>query len=129
MEEFMGNILIVDDDRQFRSMLNRLLREKGHSIQECSDGIYMDEILRNGDIDMVFLDVIMEQKSGMEALIEVRQKYPHVEVVLMSGADSRLADDFFQAAEYWGARGCLQKPFSIEDVYRLVDEVLGSSNG
>ena len=120
----MSRILVVDDDRQFRSMLHRLLTDKGYLVDECSDGEYIDDFLIKGEIDLVFLDMIMERRGGMESLIEIRQKYSDVPVILISGACTELADDLLKTAEHLGAVGYLQKPFSVDNLFGLVDTVL-----
>ena len=120
----MHRILIVDDDRQFRSMLRRLLADKGYQVDECSDGELIESVLEKGETGLIFLDIIMERKSGLESLIEIRQKHPGIPVVLVSGTSSEMAEDLFKAAEYWGAAGCLQKPFSSEEIFQIIDSIM-----
>lgn len=121
----MSRILIADDDRQFRTMLCRLLTDGGHQVRECTDGEYIGAILAEGGTELVLLDMIMERKGGLETLVEIRRNHPQVPVVLVSGADGDSGEDFLKAAEYWGAAGGLRKPFSAADLFAMIDRILG----
>ena len=124
MGEEMSRILIVDDDRQFRTMLSRLLAGKGHMVLECGDGEEVEAILGSDRVDLVFLDMIMEKKGGLEALKDIRMCYPHIPVVLVSGNSIELVRDVFGAADLVGAVGYLQKPFSAQALFQAVDDAL-----
>lgn len=121
----MARILIVDDDRQFRRMMERLLADRGHEVRECGDGIEIGDALRDWEAELIFLDMIMEKKSGIDALSDLRRSHPGIPVLLVSGSDMDLVRDTFAAAGMVGAAGYLQKPFSAESLYRAVGEALG----
>lgn len=121
----MARILIADDDRQFRTMLCRLLKDSGHQVRECTDGEYIEGILSEGETDLVLLDMIMERQGGLETLVAIRRNHPQVPVVLVSGADGDSGDDFLKAADYWGAAGTLRKPFSATELFAMIDRTLG----
>ncbi len=121
----MARILIADDDGQFGSMFAGLLTDRGHEVRECTDGEYIEAILAEGGFELVLLDMIMEKKGGLETLVGLRRDHPELPVVVVSGADGGPGEDIFQAAAYWGAAGCLRKPFSPEEIFSVIDRVLG----
>ena len=121
----MSRILIADDDRQFRTMLRRLLTDSGHQVRECTDGEYIGAILAEGGTDLVLLDMIMERQGGLETLVAIRRSHPQVPVVLVSGADNDTGDDLLKAAECRGAVGSLRKPFSATELLAMIDRILG----
>jgi DNA-binding NtrC family response regulator len=83
MKEF--NILIVDDEEEFRDLTVKILNKRGVSAQGAESGEKALEILRRSRIDVVLLDVKMPGMDGIETLRHIRNESPLVEVVLLTG--------------------------------------------
>lgn len=108
----MSRILLVDDDESFRSMLGITLRQMGHEVLEADNG---DEGLRLAAAeppDLVFLDMIMPEKEGLETITALRRRQPDVKIIAMSGGSRDGKVDYLKVAKRMGAVHTLTKPFS-----------------
>ncbi len=85
-----AKILIVDDNDLMRTLLRGILRsENCQVIGEARNGsIALDSIARNKP-DIVFLDVVMPEMDGLEALQNIKSKHPEIVVVMITGNPSK----------------------------------------
>jgi len=117
----MASILIVDDEKNIRTMLASYVRARGHSVEVAADGVAALEMVRRENYDLVFSDVRMVGLDGLALLRAIRQRWPDVVVVLMTAyATVAQAVEAMRA----GAYDYLVKPFSIEEVGLTLDRVL-----
>jgi DNA-binding NtrC family response regulator len=117
----MASILIVDDEKNIRTMLASFLHDRGHAPEVAADGVEAIEKLRRGTFDLVFSDIRMAGLDGLALLREIRSRWPDVVVVLMTAyATVAQAVEAMRA----GAYDYLVKPFSTEEVGLAVDRVL-----
>ena len=63
----------------------------------------------------------MPEQEGIATIKEIRQKYPDLKVIAMSGA---FGGDYLRIAGFLGANGTLAKPLKLESILRVIDEVL-----
>lgn len=82
-----GTILVVEDDPALRRSTARLLRQAGHEALLAADAMEALATLaaRCGKVDVVLTDVIMQGMNGRELQREVAQRFPEVQIVLMTG--------------------------------------------
>lgn len=112
-----ASILIVDDDRGQRSLLESFLRAQGYRTQTAASGEEALEILLNTSFTMMISDVRMPGMSGIETLRRVRQKHPTLPVLLVTAfADIRSA----VAAMRDGAVNYLAKPIDLDELIATV---------
>lgn len=78
-------ILIVDDEKDFVEMLSLRLAETGENILSAFSGTECLEALEKQDIDVIILDIKMPGMDGIEALKEIKNRYPLIEVILLTG--------------------------------------------
>jgi DNA-binding NtrC family response regulator len=82
-----GRVLVVDDDEMVRWSTARTLRRAGYQVLEAGDAdealICMQE--HGAHVSLVLSDVIMPKQSGYELGQVLRTRWPHIEVVLISG--------------------------------------------
>src|SRR5882757_9058023 len=109
-------VLIADDDRLILSSLQYALGQRGHKVLVAENGIRAIEHLETVPVDVVFLDVVMPQKEGLETLLELRRRFPSMPVYVMSGGGSRNKHDFLSVARKFGATGVLRKPITPADL-------------
>ena len=113
----VDSILIVDDDRGQRSLLETFLRAQGYRTQSAASGEAALELLLNGTFAMMISDVRMPGISGIETLRRVRQKHPTLPVLLVTAfADIRSA----VAAMRDGAVNYLAKPIDLDELIATV---------
>jgi two-component system cell cycle sensor histidine kinase/response regulator CckA len=78
-----------------------------------------------GQVRLVLLDLTMPRLDGEQTLLEMRRVAPGISVVLMSGYSERELSERFAGK---GLAGCLEKPFSREDLRRLLRRVLAEDH-
>ncbi|HEY9316697.1 MAG TPA: PAS domain S-box protein [Achromobacter sp.] len=103
-------IMLVDDDTQVGTVLRALLEDLGHQVSFCTDASAALQRLGDaqGAMDVVIADVQMAGLDGMELAKRVRTKWPHIRVVLTTGAAGRAAGSDAHAFPL------LPKPWSME---------------
>ena len=116
-------LLLVDDEDAIREIGQELLEDMGYEVLLARNGKEaVDQYKKNKDnIDIVLLDIMMPVMGGGEAYDRLRAINPKVKVLLWSGAN---VND--QATEMLrrGCYGFIQKPFSIEQLSRIIREIL-----
>ncbi len=76
-------ILVVDDQRTALAIIVRMLKEAGYdNTVTCADERDVINILKYQDVEIVLLDLVMPHISGEELLLEIRQKYPQIPVIM-----------------------------------------------
>jgi len=73
MDETPLNILIADDNQSDRMILSAIVKKMGHQVCEAADGIQAVEQFTDKKPDIILLDVMMPNKNGQEAAIEIKQ--------------------------------------------------------
>ena len=120
-------ILIVEDDSSLRWLTGQILTQFGYTVLEAGDGSHALALAeeRAGDIDILLTDVVMPRFNGRQLARQVRQFYPHIAVLLMSGYAAEIA------AQHDGnelALPFLEKPFTPQELGLKVREVLDQSD-
>jgi two-component system, cell cycle sensor histidine kinase and response regulator CckA len=101
-------VLVVEDERLVRSVVQRMLESAGHDVLLAKDAAEaIDTFLRRGQIDLVVTDLSMPGMSGQELATELRALDPSVRVLFLSGYPG--ADVALDAHSDF-----LAKPFSRE---------------
>ena len=84
----MTNILVVDDDRATRHILQKVLTDGGYQTTVAKDGIEALEALRKRRFDLLLLDVWMPRMNGLELLARLRTRKTKPRVVVMTSDDA-----------------------------------------
>lgn len=124
----MAKIIVADDEPFMQAILGDVLREhKGHNVTICDNGRDLVEKVREaeGRYDLGFFDRDMPQMSGTEATRIIRQLGYNFPIWLISARDTYQIKEEGDKA---GITGYLQKPFNIENLLRVVDDVLEPSH-
>ena len=122
----MWHLLVVDDDRNFRIILRRMLERAGYQVEEAPDGEEATELARRHAFDLAIVDMLMPRKDGLETIKELRRIYPGLKVIAVSaGSQRRAASSLLIAAEVAGADRTLTKPFGTQEILNAVDTLLG----
>lgn len=118
--------LVVDDDPDVVEFMTHLLRSAGYDVSSASDG---DEALRQAeahDPDVVFLDINIPEQDGWLVCSKLKMPPKGPTIVLITGRTENDTDRF---AGFVHADEVLRKPFTEEDVRRVMDEVCRSAAG
>jgi CheY-like chemotaxis protein len=79
------SILVVEDDEKLRAMLRRTLRGAGWHVRVAEDGREALESFGSETPDLLLTDIDMPNMNGIELVARVRERYPDLPVVFMSG--------------------------------------------
>jgi len=123
-------ILVVDDEASILQSLEGILSDEGFEVVSAENGnealIKVEEVLP----DLVLLDIWMPGMDGIETLVKIREAYPYLQVVMMSGHGT--IETAVKATKL-GAYDFIEKPLSMEkllhtvrktlDYYRLEEEI------
>ena len=116
------NIAIVDDTHEIIDMLSKTLsRNKSYHISTYSNPVTAVNNI-DSKIDVVFLDIVMPQMDGLEALEKIVEKNPNIKVIMMT-ASSTL--DRVLKAHKFGATHYIMKPFdSMQNIEKKLEAVI-----
>jgi two-component system nitrogen regulation response regulator NtrX len=116
-----AQLLLVDDDANTLASLSRAFRLAGHEATVCDNANRAVELLRSEKFDLIFSDVVMPGKSGLEFLEEIKNAGVKVPVILISGqANIEMA----VRATKLGALDFLEKPLSTDKLLVTVENAL-----
>ena len=104
----MYNILVVDDDKEIVNAIDIYLRKEGYKIYKAYNGEEAMEVLKNEEIHLIILDVMMPKKDGLETLEEIR-KNKTIPVIMLSAKSEDY--DKIEGLDL-GADDYVTKPFS-----------------
>ena len=127
-ENPLARILIIDDEATIRRPLKIFLERAGHEVMDAANGSEAVRLWRQQAGDLVITDIHMPEKNGLEAIIELRQIAPRARFLAMSGGDMNARVDVLGDATLLGAVRTISKPFTLEEMLRAVEEVLGSGD-
>lgn len=117
----MPSILVVDDDDILRSVLRAFLRAEGFQIFTAASGPEALEIVNKEPLDLMISDIRMRPMNGIELLRAVKQSHPQLPVIMLTAYSSR---DTAREAEQLGAFAYLAKPFTNDEVTRIVKDAI-----
>jgi CheY-like chemotaxis protein len=120
----MAQILIIDDDGLFRSMLGATLVHFGHDVVEAANGAQGLDLYQRAQPDLIITDLVMPQMEGFEVLMNFKKHHPRAKIIVMSGGVRGQTVDFLEMATRLGASGVLAKPFSTDVLIKAIDALL-----
>jgi CheY-like chemotaxis protein len=117
-------ILLVEDEAAVRSLVKRILSQKGYRVLEASDGAIALRLAAGhvGEIDLVLTDVAMPNLGGRGMVEELRELSPGLRILFMSGIPK---EDVFPDKGIASRTPYLQKPFTSEGILSEVRAALG----
>ncbi|MEA3353267.1 MAG: response regulator [Campylobacterota bacterium] len=117
----MVKVLVVDDANLMHKLIKGMLSSRDVKIEDALDGEQAIEMAKKEKPDVVFLDVVMPKKDGIETLKELKEIYPDIKVIMASSMGTK--DKIVESLKI-GAMGFLQKPFEEDSFLEKFDEVL-----
>ncbi|MBF9255616.1 response regulator [Pontibacter sp. 172403-2] len=120
----MKRILIVDDSFYMRTMLKNMLTDAGYDVVgEAPNGQTALELAKSTNPDLITLDVILPDNTGLDVLKGIKAEQPDMKVIIVSAVGQEVIMN--EAMEY-GALSYIVKPFSEEKVLEVVSKTLAS---
>lgn len=116
-------VLIVDDEQGVRGVLTEMLKAGGYPAESVSEGREALRALRTTPFDVMITDVRLPDISGLELLAVVRDKYPWLPVIVITGYAT--IDSTIKAMRL-GAVDYIPKPFTRDSVMASLEQALQS---
>lgn len=107
------DLLIIEDDADFRATTAQWMQRKGHSVYEAADGRSALELLQQRQFQVVILDANLPDVHGIDLLLELRRRSEEIEVVILTG--SATVETAVEAMKR-GACDYLSKPFPLAEL-------------
>lgn len=120
----MQKILIVDDEPLIREGMKQALEMEDFQVEIAGNGSEALEIINDFNPQLVITDIIMPEKDGIEVIWTLREKYPDVKIIAISGGGRISANDHLKIAKKLGANTILTKPFSTTELVEEINKVL-----
>src|SRR5205085_2607152 len=116
-----STILVADDDRAIRMVLNQALIRLGHDVRMTGNAATLWRWVADGEGDLVITDVIMPDGNGLDLIPRIKKARPELRIVVMSAQNTLLTA--VKATER-GAFEYLPKPFDLRELVRVVERAL-----
>lgn len=123
----MANILVVDDQKEIRTLIERILVRENHSIYQAADGNEGLAVFETESIDLIITDLLMPEKEGMEMIKQIRKTHPAIKIIAISGGGIVDSATYLHVASILGANKTISKPFKAADLIAAVNELLQNS--
>ena len=120
----MAHILIMEDDDQFRRVLRVMLETSGYQVTDAADGEAGLSLYRKAPTDLIIVDIFMPWKEGLETIIELKEDFPDVKIIAISGGGRGGHLKYLDRARFFGAQKSLDKPFKKKEMLEAVGELL-----
>ncbi|WP_339719740.1 response regulator [uncultured Paraglaciecola sp.] len=119
---FDATILVVDDSALIRKALKRILNKLGYNnLLEADDGRSGLEVVKSGAADFMFMDVVMEDMNGDEALSEIRKTGSDIPVVMLSSVTDQT---LVNKCQDLGISGFIFKPIQANNGEEIIVQYL-----
>jgi two-component system, NtrC family, nitrogen regulation response regulator GlnG len=116
-----ATILVADDDRAIRTVLNQALARLGHDVRMTGNAATLWRWVADGEGDLVITDVIMPDENGLDLIPRIKKLRPDLRVIVMSAQNTLLTA--VKATER-GAFEYLPKPFDLRELISVVERAL-----
>jgi two-component system nitrogen regulation response regulator GlnG len=116
-----STILVADDDRAIRMVLNQALVRLGHDVRMTGNAATLWRWIADGEGDLVITDVIMPDENGLDLIPRIKRIRPDLRVIVMSAQNT--LSTAVKATER-GAFEYLPKPFDLRELVNVVERAL-----
>ncbi|NOT86098.1 MAG: sigma-54-dependent Fis family transcriptional regulator [Methylococcaceae bacterium] len=114
-------ILVVDDEPKMRRLLDIMLTQMGHEVQQAEDGQAALNFIQDNNVDLVITDLRMPQLDGIGLLRELRELHNDVPVIVVTAFGT--VESAVEAMKY-GASDYIIRPFELDAVEAAVKRAL-----
>ena len=125
----MTRILVIDDEELVRWALGMALEHAGYEVIEAENGIVGLEWLAEDGADLAIIDLIMPERDGFQTIEEVRQRFPDLPIVAITGGGPAGVQSPLKRAEALGANHGVSKPIDRNTIIEVVGEALAGRGG
>jgi DNA-binding response OmpR family regulator len=123
----MAKILVLDDEASIVLMIKKMLEKAGHEVDMALNGKDGMILFEQNKPDLLITDIIMPEKEGLETIFELRQKYPDLKIIAISGGGRISPEGYLPGAKLLGADMVFQKPLDQKEFVQAVATLLNES--
>ncbi len=116
-----ASVIILDDETSVVSMLQQFLSKRGYTVYPSNNRAEFESHFLTTIPDAVIIDLHLKQENGMDILPQLRNKYPDLGIILMTGDDN---PELKRIALGQGADVFLQKPISPQELITNIDSFM-----
>ena len=120
----MAVVMVIDDDAALRRLCARALAGRGHDIVEAENGAEALELLQQHQPAIVVTDILMPKTEGIETINRLKERFPDIKIIAMSGGGTSRNLMFLDVAKALGVEVTLAKPFRPAELVEAVDKLL-----
>ncbi|MBI4494011.1 MAG: response regulator transcription factor [Chloroflexi bacterium] len=117
----MARLLVVEDEARLLRLVERTLRGEGYGVDGCEDGAEGYERARTGEYDLVILDVLLPNMSGLEISLRLRRQGVRTPILMLTARDA--VEDRVAGLDA-GADDYMVKPFAFAELLARVRALL-----
>ena len=114
-------ILICDDEEGVRESLKLILSDHYNLIAVDSGEQAIHTLAQNSNITLALLDIKMPKVNGLDLLAQIKNKYPKIKIIMVTGYKSV---ETAAEASRLGASGYIVKPFKSEEILETVKKLI-----
>ena len=120
----MITILVVEDDKHTRKLLETILKREGYSVLKAEDGVIAMEVLENNHVDLIILDIMMPNMDGYEFAKELRDAECMIPILMATA--KQLPEDK-KRGFIVGTDDYMTKPIDTEEMLLRIKALLRRS--
>ncbi|MBU0675737.1 MAG: response regulator [Proteobacteria bacterium] len=121
----MVNILVIDDDTNFLNYMVTMLSREGFNVVGAGDGYTGIALCLEHKPEVVITDICMPQKDGLATIHDLKEEFPELKIIAVSGWGYSHPGEYLPKAERLGAEYSFIKPFDREDFLAAVKDLAG----
>jgi len=116
-------IVLIDDEVKLTKAFEQLLVKNGFIVQAFQDGRRALEYIARERVELVITDIYMDNMDGMEVVRALKETFPAVKIIIMSGGSQVVDLDCLTVAKMIGADRALAKPVQIDALLNTISEL------
>ena len=116
-------VLVIDDDGDVRESIQWLLEAEGYVVSLAANGREGLSLQRREPAHIVLTDIFMPEQDGIETLWQLREEFPGVPIIVMSGREA----DYSVVMRELGVKNTLRKPFDPHELIAIVRQITRSA--
>ncbi|MGC8698442.1 MAG: response regulator [Anaerolineae bacterium] len=123
-----GTILYVEDNRENRNLMRRILEAEGYAVTEAANAREALESLRTHKLDLILMDINMPDMDGYTLTAEIRANPIYANIPIVAVTANVMRGDRERSLEA-GCDGYIQKPIDVDLLPQLIERFMRNSNG
>jgi len=101
-----------------------MLERAGHTVIDAPNGEIGAKRFREDRTELIIIDIFMPEKEGLETIRELKQEFPMVRIIAISGGGRNGELSYLKAAEELGADRSFTKPFERQEMLEAIQELI-----